>query len=438
MPTMMRGEALFVVAVVAAFAGTATDVGSWNDAARLATVESLVDRHTWRIDESVLFSRTMDRAYIDGHFYSHRSPLPSLALAAIYQFTQLVMGLNAAKSPGVFCYTLTLLSSGVAYVVAVMSFDRLAVRTGLSAPLRWPLTWSFAFGTIALTYSRAVNDHVFLLAVFALLNLSLWNRAQRAWNDVAIRHLIAIGTLTGVGYSIDLGVGPVLAACVLTYVGAASRRISHLSIVALTAFPWIALHYALTWMIGRTFRPLGAVAEYMTTWPGSPFTVDNLTGLGWAHGSVAGFGVYAIGLLVGPKGFLLHNPVLFFLPASFGIVRRAASPERALAWYSIAVMAGTWLIYAITSNNYAGETASVRWFVPLLAPSYYLLTLALKHRPEMRNEVVLVSLWSIVLGVLLWRRGPWVPSIGLRLWVVNLAALFTWIAYRAKWRPSSR
>lgn len=429
-------HALLVAIVAAAVAGTTSDVGSWNDAGRLATVESLVDRHTWQMDGSIFLARTMDRAYIEGHFYSHRSPTPSLALAAIYQVAQWTTGLKAAESPAAFCYTMALFSSGLVYIIAVLSVERLAGLTDLTAAVRWPLTWSFAFGTVALTYSRAVNDHLYLLGVFGLLFVGLVNCASRGWAHASQWNLVALGTLLGLGYSIDLGVGPVLVLCVLAYLASELRPLPRLAPVLVGALPWIALHHGVTYMIGGTFKPLGAVAEYMTSWQGSPFTVENLTGLGWAHTSVAGFLIYTVGFLVGPKGFLVHNPVLFFLPPALLLGWCVPRHGRGLVWCSVALMLGTWLMYAISSNNYAGETASIRWFVPLLVPSYYLLMLAVKERPNLRNDIFIVGVWSIVLGLLLWRRGPWISSIGPRLWVVNAGALVTWTVYRLTRRPS--
>ena len=427
---MRVSHALFFAVVATAVAGATSDVGSWNDAGRLATVESLVDRHTWQMDGSIFLPRTMDRAYIDGHFYSHRSPVPSLALAAIYQVAHWLTGLTAAEHPSAFCYTMALFSSGLAYIIAVLSVERLCILTDIPEAGRWPLSWTFAFGTIALTYSRAVNDHIFLLAVFGLLFGVLIRSASQGWNNASWRQLAAIGTLIGVGYSIDLGVGPVLVASIVGYLGAVLRPVRRLTIVLIAVVPWVALHHGLTYMIGATLRPLGAVPEYMTNWPGSPFTVDNLTGLGWAHGSVAGFLIYAIGLLVGFKGFLFHNPMVFFVVPALLFGWCVPRHGRALVWCSLALIGGTWLMYAINSNNYAGETISIRWFVPLLVPAYYLLILAAKQRPDLRTDLVIVGAWSIVLGVLLWRRGPWVPTIGPRLWIVIACALASWTIYR--------
>ena len=428
--TMRVSRTLFFAAVAVAAAGATSDAGSWNDAGRLATVESLVDRHTWRMDESIFLPRTLDRAYIGGHFYSHRSPVPALGLAAIYQVAQWITGLRAAENPSTFCYTMALFSSGLAYVIAVLSVERLTALTDVPRATRWPLTWSFAFGTLALTYSRAVNDHILLLGIFGLLFGVLTRCASHGWTAASGSQLAALGTLIGIGYSIDLGIGPVLVACVLGYLGAVLRPVHRASTVIVAAVPWIALHHGLTYMIGGTLRPLGAIAEYMTNWPGSPFTVDNLTGLGWAHGSAAGFSIYAMGLLVGFKGFLVHNPMLFVVIPALLFGWCAPRHGRGLVWCSLALIGGTWLMYAINSNNYAGETISIRWFLPLLVPAYYLLILAAKQRPDLRTDLVIVGAWSIVLGMLLWRRGPWVSSIGPRLWVVNTCALASWMIYR--------
>ena len=47
-------ECLIIAASLALAAALAQPyAGSWNDGSRLATVESLVDRHTWIIDDSI-------------------------------------------------------------------------------------------------------------------------------------------------------------------------------------------------------------------------------------------------------------------------------------------------------------------------------------------------------------------------------------------------
>src|SRR5207249_11794468 len=63
--------------------------------------------------------------------------------------------------------------------------------------------------------------------------------------------------------------------------------------------------YGVTYSVGGTWQPLNAVPEYLA-WPGSPFTGKLATG-SFNHDGIQGFVLYAVQLLIGKKGFLLHN-----------------------------------------------------------------------------------------------------------------------------------
>src|SRR5262245_39218547 len=100
LPTTVRPHWDFLVLTSALLiaAGSALGyAGGWNDGSRLATVESLVDFHTLAIDDSIfvrplldqvedaspypaheplLENGTKDKLFIDGHFYSDKSPVP--------------------------------------------------------------------------------------------------------------------------------------------------------------------------------------------------------------------------------------------------------------------------------------------------------------------------------------------------------------------------
>src|SRR5438067_2211566 len=129
---LLTGLVLLVAAVIAVF--SARDyVGSWNDGSRLATVECLVDGHTLAIDRSIFVQATGDKLFIQGHFYSDKSPVPAVLMAGVYQVLQWSTGLTARARPDRFCYWMTLTSSGLAYVVAVGCVFL------LGKPLRLPL-----------------------------------------------------------------------------------------------------------------------------------------------------------------------------------------------------------------------------------------------------------------------------------------------------------
>jgi hypothetical protein len=211
--------------------------GGVNDGSRLATIECLVDQHTLAIDHSIFVEvpppqgpstpapyppdqpslwqyGTRDKIYVNGHYYSHKSPVPALLMACLYQVWQWVTELTARQRPDLFCYTMTLASSGLAYCVAVWSFFRLGRRLRLSLGVRLTLTASLALTSMALPYAQYVNDHILLLAVAVLILFNLTAFAEETRTDcVSWRRSAALGALAGVGYTIDLGAGPVLLAC---------------------------------------------------------------------------------------------------------------------------------------------------------------------------------------------------------------------------------
>src|SRR5262249_22311897 len=97
-----------------ALCGARDRVGGWNDSSRLALVESLVDHHTLAIDQSIfaqpqpqgqpldphLLPRgTSDKLFINGHYYSDKSPVPGLLLAGLYQGWKWTTGETARSWP---------------------------------------------------------------------------------------------------------------------------------------------------------------------------------------------------------------------------------------------------------------------------------------------------------------------------------------------------
>jgi hypothetical protein len=402
--------------------------GGWNDRSRLATVECLVDYHTFAIDQSVFvrrprpspgetappdpasdpesFSGTRDKVLINGHYYSDKSPLPSLMMAAVYRLVQWCTGLTAREHDGRFCYAMTVTSCGPACVIAVWCVYRLAVVLALPFVLRLGLPISLGLATLALTYTRQVNQHILLLAVAAGI---AWGLAQLA-RDVSLRPIrwrvvLILGALTGFGYTIDLGAGPPLLACTFAVAAYRCRRLALVAVLVVAALPWLAVHYAVNYAIGGTWKPIGAVPEFLD-FPGSAFGKETMTGL-MNHASVPDFLEYAFNLLLGPRGFLTHEPTLFLALAGFVLLLGKRVQEWPELLWAACWSGGTWLIYALLSNNYCGQCASIRWFLPLLAPGYYVIGVLLRYRPRLGWVLLALSLWGAVDATITWQQGPW-------------------------------
>jgi hypothetical protein len=435
--------AVGLLSTVIAWLSARDYAGGWNDGSRLATVESLVDYRTLAIDRSIFVhagessrspyrddalvrNGTLDKLWINGHYYSDKSPVPALLMAGIYWAWQWITGLSAASAPAQFCFLMTFMSCGLAYVVACLSVYLMSARAGLATRARLALTASFALATVCTAYVRHVNNHILFLGVLAPVTLGLvgWSVDARP----GARHFALWGFLSGLAYTIDLGAGPVLLVAITLVALRYSRSLRPPAIILLSALPWVALHHCINYRIGGTLAPANSVAAYFK-WPDCPFDNSNMTG-GWHHGNLRHFAAYALGLLFGKRGFCCHNPALYLSTAvafAFAWVPARRSPLLFFTWLWCG---GTWLLYAASSNNWSGLCCSIRWFVPFLAPAYGLLALALAAWPERLGDLVVLSAWGAVQGLLMWREGPWMPHMVPGFWLIQAAAILSWMAYR--------
>ena len=441
---MRRFDSRWAIILLAAILAAATArpyAGAWNDGSRLATVESLVDRHTLAIDDSIylnpslaarppydpsnaLVARygTLDKLLIDGRWYSDKSPVPAVLMAGPYQLWRWAGGPVASERPDLFALGLTWLFAGLPYVLAVWAIARITWAVGVPSPWDLVLTAGFAFASLALPYAEHVNNHVLLLAIAAgvceaAVRPGPWTAGRAAW----------LGMLAGFGYTVDLGAGPplaVAAAGLLVWQVRAPGRWPKLAAFAIAAAPFVVANHVITYVFAGTIGPANANPAYLD-WPGSPFTGPNMTGH-WQHASVARAGLYALDLLYGKKGFLLHSPPLLLAVAGLPLLLWRRVPERPALIALGAWAVTTWLLYAATSHNLAGECLSIRWFVPLLAAGYLVLAVLIREVPAVRTDLVVLLAGGFVIGAEGVIRGPWYGRIPSTYWPVVGVTLLAW------------
>ena len=250
--------------------------------------------------------------------------------------------------------------------------------------------------------------------------------------------MVRLGLLAGLSYTIDVGTGPVLLGGAAVWLAYRCRRPAPLAVFALAATPWVVLHHGLNYVIGGTFGPANGNPAYFD-WPGSPFNGHTMTGV-WGHSSVLSCRPVRSRFAGRQAGLPRSQPARYGLaiPACWRLCRRPSAdrPEVLLAagW-----CVGTWLLYSVTSTNHSGVCCSVRWFVPLLAPAFYILAVWLRDCPPAhRRDFCILSVWGMVLGVLMWRAGPWTPHLIPGFWAIQAAALASWLAAAVyRWREPS-
>ncbi len=416
----------------------------WNDGSRLASLEALTEHGTLAIDDSVFVrvpadlvasgrapypltvpylinSGTLDKVYVHGHFYSDKPPVATVMMAGLYYPARWLGAPPIRERPDWWCWFLALTTSGGALVLAVWCLDRLAGLLGLGGWWRVGVSASFALATMAPTYAEHVNNHILFLGVSAALFLQVVRVAQA---DLAKEtpwfNLVLLGTLAGLGYTLDLGCGPVLLVCGLPWMIWRIRRVRPILVILLAAAPWGMLHHGINYVICGSFSPINSSPEHFR-WPGSPFNESNLTGA--FHHSFPGWVEYGGAMLFGKRGFLVHNlPLLMLVPGLVWLWKhcRQERPEIALAaGWSLSC----WLLYATISVHQSGCCCSIRWFVPLLAPAYLLLALMVRDGPTWRGPFVVLSAAGVVLGAFMWIGGPWRFGMVPHLWPINIAAM---------------
>jgi hypothetical protein len=429
--------------------------GSWNDGGRLAAAESLVDRGTLAIDDSIfvkvppeepgkarpyhagntilLAGGTMDKMFIAGHFYSHHPPLPLVGAAGVYKVWRLLGGPSAADRPDVYIRMMTIATAGVPYAIALVL---VAVLVGpvlqLPGPAAVVLTAGFAFATVAPGYARHVSSHVVLMAVAAGVCVLVAVAEDRG--SLGRRAAAGIGALAGVGYTLDGVVGPALVLAAAGYVGWRGPWVN-LVVAGIAALPWAVAHHAVNYAVAGVFGPAAAVPEYFN-YPGSVFTPESLTGSGLKH-TPLGQVNYLFGLFLGPRGFLTNNLPLLLVPAAAVLVWRAGRADRPALLFAGGFALLSVGPYALYSNNLSGFCLSIRWFVPLLVPGVWAVGLFLRTRPAAVRPLVWLTVCGLVLGRQMYRVGVWTYDVVPLQFEMSTLALAGWGLMETLARPAA-
>ena len=95
------------------------------------------------------------------------------------------------------------------------------------------------------------------------------------------------------------------------------------------------------------------------------------------------------------------------------------------------------MVYALTSTNYSGVCASIRWYVPLLAPeATTFLVLLLRYLPRHRTDLFILTSFGFIIGLLMWWKGPWMTRMVPGFWFIQAGAFLTWLGWAWSVRKS--
>lgn len=390
--------ALAVLALLLALA-THSVPGSWADASRLATIESVVERGTLAIDESTYFWQG-DKVRFDGLYYSHQPPMLALLGALPYALLHHLGGLSI-DSAHVY-RTLTLCLTGLPVWLGLWALARLCLAAGTGP--RWTalLVATAGLATLLLPWSLVLNQHG-TAAGLVLLGFAALNDERPA----------LAGLLLALASTIDLTA--MFPAAAAIWAALAEHRETGLARYVLGALPVLALHFAINWAVAGNLVPFGMHDEAFE-YPMSPFLLMSLTGVEQELLSPER-AVYLFGATFGASGLFSHHPILLAavvagLALLGGWRRRTGNLAAGILPAAALGSLGITGFYLVQSNNFGGSAFGMRWFA-VFAPLLLLFPAAwLARHPDWRPSRAAAGLlgflwlWSAA-GAALGAVNPW-------------------------------
>ena len=385
---------------------TKTMPESAHEFSRLGTVESLVDRGTFQLDDSS-FIATLDKIYRDGHYYSHQPPLLSVLEAPVYWTLSLPGMKFNNRARAVMTYLFSLLTNGLALALTAVALQRILGLAGVAPPARDAFAVMLPMATWLLPYGLVINSHgiaALLLAVAVLLLLTIERRgatpARLAALGLVLGALVAIEILPLVSFL------PVAIAALAWRVRITAR--GWLAFGTALAVPLVA-HAAANVRVTGDIIPAGFHHE-LFRYPGSVFDERELTGT-VKYDSWSAAARYAWQSFVAGKGYFTFAPIL-----AAGLIAGILEWRwwaRARGTHAV-LLVGSLLSLAVsvaTTNNFGGEAVGFR-HATYVVPALLVLLLpwiagAVPAASLKRRVVIAAAVISLASMVVFASPRPW-------------------------------
>jgi len=340
----------------------------WNDRSRMAAIQSIVENNSLAIDNSI-FIETGDKVQINGHFYSDKPIMPAL-LGSIIYFPLYHVGIKLDLDWNLAYYLITLLSVKLFWFFGIITFFLLLDFTSTEKKWKYLLSIIMGIGTLYFTWSSTFNNHS-LAASFLIIGIYYIFKFDN--NRDINKYIFLSGLFLSLASVSDIPtivfyVGYLIYICLKhkSY----KMYVFYILPLLITVLPTLLINYN----ISGSFIPMQIVKSNFI-YDGSPWVESgNLNSI---SGSSMNSGIFlflnAIKLLIGYKGFLLYNPLLFF--AIFYLVQHVIKKGEYFHHALIIGIASAILIlyYVMFTNNCSGWSYSIRWFVPLIPILYFFI-----------------------------------------------------------------
>ena len=373
-----------IVSAVLAFLLAKHDVSGGNETSRYSVVESVLERGTFVIDDSI-FS-TPDKCERNGHFYGDKPPLLTFGLIAWGRLLK-CFGVRFLKGD---YYRAVYLTDVLIFILSCLTgwffYVGLKRRPRMPEPYRIAMSVLSVASTLVLSYSVTLNNHTLCAAVMMGLVLLL-ERCEDA--GMTLRRAFGAGLTTGLLLNLEFVSGGVMGIAVFVFVltSVSPRRIENAMMYAAGAGVMILAEAGMNMVSYGSPLPL-----YLTTHRPAFVEKNYLS--------------YAFNILFGFEGFFLYMPALLFAGCACASPRMRR--DRVFV-YMMASTAAAILLFAIGTSDYGGWCYGYRFLIPF-APVllYYAAVYFGRPRPRLKRWILfrLALLWGVIFSAV-GLANPW-------------------------------
>jgi hypothetical protein len=401
---------------------------SANDRSRWCTVWSLVERHTYEIDEidAVPGWSTIDKVRQNGHYYSSKPPVLSTLVAGVYWIVRAATGRSFNTRPEEAMRLILFIVNVIPMLIGVLVIVRLVERYARSGFARLFIVAAFAFSTFLTTFCVTLNNHtVAALAVVAALYPSCRILADGSLRAV---HFAFAGFFAAFAAVNELPAAAFAAAVAVLLLGRSPLRAFLVALPA--AVVPLAFFFVTTWLATGSWKPFYAdygTEKYKYIVDGVPSYWMHPAGLDANHEPPL---VYLFHCTLGHHGILSLSPIFVFALAAWAVPRLSRGWSlRPVLWSSAAITLVVLAFYLTRTENYnyGGNTSGLRWtfwLIPLWLVSMIPSLDALANRLSGRAialALLAVSTFSAWYPI----ENPWQHP-----WLFHVLDRWHWIDYR--------
>ncbi|RJR30630.1 hypothetical protein C4569_04155 [Candidatus Parcubacteria bacterium] len=363
-----------------------------NDGSRVATMESLVEKKTWQIENSLYGQETVDKLIYRGHLYSTKPPVLTLMGTGIYFVLHEFFYLDFYSDNPFFnaYYWITLILIGGAYILLLIYFYSSLRWFKLDENNRLLLTAALAFCTLYLPYSVTLNNHT-IAGSFIFVSFYYYLKNKFKEGNVHFNLLLS-GVFAGWASVIDIPSGTMFLA-VIFLLHALSLRHKKVVVYILFAVPFIVLQFIFNYIVFESFfiHYLNSNNFQNIDYWINPKGIDALNHP-WP--------LYLFNMLFGTHGLFLYTPLLFFSFYAMGKVIKRKSEfiiESIAVLFSFLVIT---LFYLYVGNNYGGTAYGFRYYIPITPLFIFFTAHLFTEAPKYKMVFLMVAAISFLFSAI--------------------------------------